>query len=246
MRFREQLKSGLQAWQPSTYRSLTAQSMRSWLRIAGTWLLLCLLLMLLVGIPQINAFGKHTNEFFAAFSSFSLTANVSLNETTTIAKQPKIVVSDNQTAPDHERILINEQGIFIKRPFWQGVREISWDEITDVQGHAASHSQWLTLLAILLLPSLLVLLAAAFIIEAAVLMLIIPPLILLCARLLRLRISAKQASKVSVIALIPLSMLQLIPFLYVQLIFIPLGIYLLLVIGGCWVVGESKLEGNLP
>ena len=242
MKATSRLKEGLQAWRPKRYRALSAKSYREVLGMTGAWVLLCLALMVLAGVPLVALSGESLQRQFSSFETFSISTNITVSEPVVISSSPEVVIAPAQENLSGEKVLLNKEGIVLKRALWRGSRTIPWSTVLDVPGHASLYAKWLRWALIALLPTIVLIIGLMFAIEAAALVALSGLLGLIISRAFGFRISLRQLFKVATAALIPLAALQLIPFFYLRWWLVPVALYALLVFLATWLVGESRME----
>jgi len=125
---------------------------------------------------------------------------------------------------------------------WFGDGFVAWDSLNNVVDNADRYSDWLTWVAVLLIPSFIVLLLCAVLLESVVLVAVCFGLFFVITRLLRFSLSASQLVKVCVLALIPFMVLQIGPLLYVRWFLVPAALYILLVGAAVWILGERRFR----
>lgn len=242
MRRKEHLKQGLQSWRPKKYRALIAKKYPELLTTTVIWLFFSVILMVIVAIPQFILFGNTMEEQLSSFDTFSIDTNISLREPITLSTTPLIVVHPEQENLSKEKVLINDMGIVVKRSFWRGTKIIPWSTILDVPAHASLYANWLRWGVLLLLPTIVLVVGIIFAVEAIILALLCTTFGFLVSKLFRFKIVFMQLLKVATLAIIPLMILQIIPFFYIRWWLVPIALYVLLVFAASWLVGESKLE----
>ncbi|MBN1274893.1 hypothetical protein JXA12_01190 [Candidatus Woesearchaeota archaeon] len=242
MRLRESLRQGMRTWSPREYRGLVALPLREVLRLFWSWFGLVVVVMLVVGLPQLFLLEDKLEASFSSFETFTVSFNVSMSSPATVTYSPLVVVDLDREELTRERVLLNEEGVHVRRPFWRGVRTLPWEGLSEVPQNADRYKGWILLLVVLLVPSFLLALCLAFLVEAAVLGVVAVLLVLAVTRLLRFRIGARQAVKVALLSLVPFMVVQLVPFFWVRWFVVPAALYALLVLAAAWVVGESRLD----
>jgi hypothetical protein len=245
MRVVEHLKQGLGSLQPTRYRKIAAQPYRQTIRTIMIWLLFSLTLMVIVSIPRYLVLSEELTTQLSSFTAFDVNTNIVLQEPITILHTPLVVVNPQQENMSDEAILINDQGILHKKAFWRGTQTTTWETILNIPSHAQTYAKWLTIAIIIITPTLLALLGLALLLELFVIIIATSVLAWLITKIARFQINFTSIIKVCTIASVPLIMLQIIPFFYIRWLFIPLGVYLLLVAISIWTTGESKLEKKL-
>lgn len=235
-------KQALMSCNPSSYRKLTAEKTRETIRRTWHLVLLLLLLMLVIGIPQLAKLPSNVQDALQAFEEFSVNSTIITNDSITLSNYPHIVVDTSKENLTDEKILFNDKGIQVKRGLFRKTKTTQWQTITDVEAHAEQYGKWTIALVILLLPSLLLLIGTIAVAEAVIVATIATVLILLITKATSFHISAKQAMKISIRGLVPLLALQLLPLFYIRWLWIPLALYVLLVALATWYVGEGKRE----
>ncbi|MFP4524005.1 MAG: hypothetical protein ACLFO2_01635 [Candidatus Woesearchaeota archaeon] len=242
MRFSERVGRMFQSFLPQRYRNLTAAPLKDVMRTAMVAFLLILLLSVLSAVPQILQMPDRLAARAAPLSEANFSANLTVTEPVVLNERPLVVVETDKENLTDERVLINEDGMQFRRPFWQGVKRTSWEAFDNPSGLVRQHEGVLVTLALLLLPSAIIALGLAG--AAVMITLVVATFLLgrLVTKLARFRIRTKPFLKVCVIASTPFVAILLLPFFYLKWILVPVAAYLLLVFLGTWLVGEGKHE----
>ncbi|MBD3209185.1 hypothetical protein GF367_02085 [Candidatus Woesearchaeota archaeon] len=242
MSFRDQWRQGIRAWQPGKYRALTAHPFKMIVGTFFAWFGIAVLLMVVLGVPSLVMLPHSLADKFSAFDTLQLDANVSMQGPVMVAERPLVVVDLEQENLSGERVLVNEEGVHVRKPLWQGVRSVSWTSAANVLSYVDMYESWFTVLAVLLLPSLVLVVGLLFLVQSAVLVGVCVVLGLLITRLARFSLGVKQLVKVCVAALVPLAALELVPFFWFQWVLVPSLLYVVLVFVASWFVGEDRHE----
>ena len=118
MRFKDHINRGLQAWQPKKYRQLSVHPFKEWFSTLVLWIIFSLIVMFIIGIPKIMLIPQMITSTANSFDEFNMSAEVSLSESQTLVTHPLIVIDLEKENISKERVLITDEGIHIRKPFW--------------------------------------------------------------------------------------------------------------------------------
>lgn len=228
---------------PTKYKEFSHKPTKSYIFFQLKHIFLLLIIMLLISLPLLFSMPQKIESTFSSFDTLYVTLDVKTNGPITIAKQPHIQVDlDKQNITD-ENILFTKQGVYKKKFFKESFT--SWDELRSIPQNIQDYKVFLTIFAILLIPSLILALYLFFLLEILILFAITFSLAFLIIKITKFSISNTLLTKILLIALTPVLILQILPFLYTKLFIIPFILYIILVGFAIWVSGITKYEDHL-
>lgn len=242
MRFSERVGRAFTSFLPQRYRKLTAASPKEITRTATTAFFLILLISVLSAIPQIAKTPDQLAERAAPLREANLSADITLKEPLVLNERPLVKIDMDKENLTEERLLVNEDGMQFRKPFWQGVKTTPWSTWDDPSELVREHQTAIIVLLLLLLPSVAIALGLAAAAVAAALMLATFFLGRVLTKATRFKIGTKPLLKVCIIATTPFLAFLLLPFFYHRWLLVPAAVYVLLVFLGTWLVGEGKGE----
>lgn len=242
MRLKEYLSLAAKSFVPNQYRQLTAQSVSVAVKLLWVIFLCCIVLMGLVAIPRIISFQSSLADSMSRFETFEVKFNVSAPEAIPVLKSPKVVIDLEKENRTDEFLLFNQEGIQLRKYVWFGSSTTNWDDLQDVPAHAQEYSSLLSVLAVLFVPSVILVLLIFVAIESIFFAAFAFALIFVVTRLARFHLAKRQLLKITLFALVPVLVLQIIPLAYHRWVIAPFGAYLIIVALASWMSGERKLQ----
>jgi hypothetical protein len=158
---------------PNAYKELVSRKLGLAFSYFFFALTLSVIAMLILFIPFTLSFAQTLPKTFANVQVFTITTNVSMNDSITLFKSPEVIVDLNKTQPGQESVLITKQYLFYKPFLLFGEKNISLQEFSDLKKHETKAVTLMVSIFIFLIPAIVVFVFLFFTIKNLLLALIV-------------------------------------------------------------------------